>query len=48
MSKRERNPEIYIKGYSRATTKDQLRNLFRPFGRIMCVQMKRVYTFIVP
>lgn len=47
MSKKERNTEIYVKGYPIFFTKDELKNYFRTFGKIMSVQMKRVYAFIV-
>jgi hypothetical protein len=48
MSTRVRNPEIYVKGFGKNTTKDDLKSWFREFGRIVCIQYKGPYAFIVP
>lgn len=48
MSARHRNPEIYVKGYnSKRTTKEDLREWFKDYGRIVQVQFKGPYSFIV-
>lgn len=47
MSTRIRNPEVYVKGYGKNTTKDDLKGWFREFGRIVCIQYKGPYSFIV-
>jgi len=47
MSTRVRNPEIYVKGYGKNTTKDDLKSWFREFGKIICIQYKGPYAFIV-
>ena len=44
---RVRNPEIYVKGYGKSTTKDDLKNIFRQYGKIICIQYKGPYSFIV-
>ena len=33
MSNRVRNPEIYVKGYGKSITKDDLKSWFRDFGK---------------
>lgn len=47
MSTRVRNPEIYVKGYGKSITKDDLKSWFRDFGKIVCIQYKGPYAFIV-
>ena len=47
MSTRVRNPEIYVKGYGKNTTKDDLKEWFKEFGKIVCIQYKGPYSFIV-
>ena len=47
MSSRSRNPEIYVKGYGKNVTKDDLKGWFREFGKIVCIQYKGPYSFIV-
>ncbi len=47
MSTRVRNPEIYVKGYGKDITKDDLKSWFREFGKIACIQYKGPYAFIV-
>jgi hypothetical protein len=47
MSTRVRNPEIYVKGYGKNTTKDDLKSWFKEFGKIICIQYKGPYSFIV-
>ncbi len=47
MSARHRNAEIYVKGYSKHTTKEDLRDLFKEYGKIVQVQFKGPYSFIV-
>ena len=47
MSTRPRNPEIYVKGYGKNTTKEDLKAWFKEFGKIMCIQYKGPYSFIV-
>lgn len=42
-----RNPEIYVKGYGKSITKEDLKNWFKPYGKIICIQYKGPYTFIV-
>ena len=44
---RVRNPEVYVKGYSKSATKDDLKQLFKPCGKILCIQYKGPYSFIV-
>ena len=44
---RPRNPEIYVKGYGKNITKDDLKGWFREFGKIVCIQYKGPYSFIV-
>ena len=44
---RPRNPEIYVKGYGKNVTKDDLKSWFRDFGKIVCIQYKGPYAFIV-
>ena len=46
MSKRHRNPEIYVKGYSSHANKDDLRGWFKEFGKIIEIQYKGLYSFI--
>jgi len=46
MSIRERNPEIYIQGFSRRLTKDDLKGSFRKYGKIREIRMKNGYAFI--
>ena len=48
MSGRVRNPEIYVKGYGKNTAKEDLKSWFREFGKIVCIQYKGPYSFIVP
>ena len=33
-SKGNKNPQIYIRGFSRKTTKDDIREAFKKYGRI--------------
>jgi hypothetical protein len=47
MPKKERNPEIYVKGYHKRSTKDDLKACFKKFGKISCIQFKGPYSFIV-
>jgi hypothetical protein len=47
MSGRVRNPEVYVKGYGKNTTKEELKTWFREFGKIVCIQYKGPYSFIV-
>ena len=47
MTSRSRNPEIYVKGYGKNITKDDLKSWFRQFGKILCIQYKGPYSFIV-
>jgi RNA recognition motif-containing protein len=48
MSAKHRNSEIYVKGYnSKHTTKEDLREWFKEYGRIVQVQFKGPYSFIV-
>lgn len=42
-----RNPEVYVKGYGKSVTKEDLKNWFKPYGKIICIQYKGPYTFIV-
>ena len=44
---RVRNPEVYVKGYGKNTSKDDLKSWFREFGKIVCIQYKGPYSFIV-
>ena len=44
---RPRNPEVYVKGYGKSITKDDLKGWFRDFGKIVCIQYKGPYSFIV-
>ena len=44
---RNKNPEIYVKGYGKNITKDDLKEWFREFGKIVCIQYKGPYSFIV-
>ena len=43
---RNRNPEIYVKGYSKDATRDDLKSWFRDFGKIRGIQYKGLYSFI--
>lgn len=47
MSSRVRNPEVYVKGYGKSIIKDDLKRWFREFGKIVCIQYKGPYSFIV-
>ena len=47
MASRSRNPEIYVKGYGKNVTRDDLKSWFREFGKILCIQYKGPYSFIV-
>lgn len=47
MSSRIRNPEVYVKGYGKSVTKDDLKSWFKDFGKIVCIQYKGPYAFIV-
>jgi len=47
MSTRIRNPEVYVKGYGKSVTKDDLKSWFKDFGKIVCIQYKGPYAFIV-
>lgn len=44
---RSRNSEIYVKGYGKSITKDDLKKWFKKFGKINCIQYKGPYSFIV-
>ena len=44
---RPRNAEVYVKGYGKSVTKDDLKSWFRDFGKIVCIQYKGPYAFIV-
>jgi RNA recognition motif-containing protein len=44
---RTRNSEIYVKGYGKSITKENLKKWFKPFGKINCIQYKGPYSFIV-
>lgn len=44
---RPKNPEIYVKGYGKNIEKDDLKSWFRDFGKIVCIQYKGPYSFIV-
>lgn len=44
---RSRNSEIYVKGYGKSITKDDLKKWFKPYGKINCIQYKGPYSFIV-
>eukprot|EP00825_Cyclidium_porcatum_P021302 TRINITY_DN237_c0_g1_i6.p1 TRINITY_DN237_c0_g1~~TRINITY_DN237_c0_g1_i6.p1 ORF type:complete len:304 (-),score=74.97 TRINITY_DN237_c0_g1_i6:127-1038(-) len=45
MSK-ERNIQVYVSGFSRRTTRDDLKDKFREFGKIRDVKMKQGFAFI--
>lgn len=47
MSGRVRNSEVYVKGYGKNSTKEDLKDWFREFGKIVCIQYKGPYSFIV-
>lgn len=44
---RSRNSEIYVKGYGKSITKEDLKKWFKPYGKINCIQYKGPYSFIV-
>jgi len=46
MSSRDKNPQLYIRGFSRRTTRDDLKDAFRKYGKIREVQLKNGYAFI--
>lgn len=43
---RNRNPEIYVKGYGKSIAKEDLKRWFKPYGKIICIQYKGPYSFI--
>ena len=47
MSSRVRNPEIYVKGDGKNTSKDDIKAWFREFGKIVCIQYNGPYSFVV-
>lgn len=47
MSSREKNPLVYVKGYSRRTNRDDLKKAFKVYGRVNDVNMKNGFSFIV-
>ncbi len=47
MTSRSRNPEIYVKGYGKNITKEDLKVWFKEYGKILCIQYKGPYSFIV-
>lgn len=47
MTSRSRNPEVYVKGYGKNIAKEDLKSWFREFGKIICIQYKGPYSFIV-
>jgi len=46
MSSRDKNPQIYIRGFSRRTTRDDVKDAFRKCGKIREVQLKNGYAFV--
>lgn len=42
------DPQIYVRGFAKYTTEEDLRAAFGPFGDIKEVRMIRDYAFIVP
>ena len=46
-SRSEKNSQIYIRGFPRQTSKDELKDTFRDFGRIRDVNLLNGYAFIV-
>jgi hypothetical protein len=36
-----------VKGYGKKATREDLKYWFKPFGRIVCIQYKGPYSFIV-
>ena len=47
MSVKDKNPEIYVRGYSRKVQKEELKDMFRKYGKIRSIQFKGPYSFIV-
>jgi len=47
MSSRDKNPQVYVRGFSRRSTKDDLKDIFRKYGKIKEVQLKNDFAFIV-
>jgi hypothetical protein len=39
---------VYVKGYGKNTTKEDLKSWFKDYGKIVCIQYKGPYAFIVP
>ena len=42
------DPQIYVRGFPKYTTEDELRSVFGKFGDIREIRMIRDYAFIVP
>jgi RNA recognition motif-containing protein len=42
------DPQIYVRGFAKYTTEEELRNIFAAFGDIREIRMIRDYAFIVP
>lgn len=42
------DPQIYVRGFAKYTTEEDLRSAFGAFGDIKEVRMIRDYAFIVP
>lgn len=41
------DPQIYVRGFAKHTTEEDLRNSFSPYGDIREIRMIRDYAFIV-
>jgi RNA recognition motif-containing protein len=42
------DPQIYVRGFPKYTTEEELRSIFSVYGDIREVRMIRDYAFIVP
>lgn len=47
MSSKDRNCLVYIRGFSKRTVKEDIKDTFRKYGKIRDINMKNGYAFVV-
>ena len=47
MSSRDKNPQVYVRGFSRRTGREELKDAFKKYGKIRDINVKNGYAFIV-
>ncbi len=47
MSVKDKNCKLYVRGFSRKDTKDDVKKAFKKYGRVLDVTLKDGYAFVV-